>query len=1126
MLLIGLGVTVVAGGAGIHYWNQRHELVETQLRLRFDEVAPELRLVLGRTQLDGLQRVTLSDVELRDRETDQPLFRARNVSVNIDSQRLMDHQHVVVSSVQVDGAEALVVRQEDGRWNWQNYNFNAPSSSVKSLPQVNIHQLRLQLHLKHGDDIPSARLVLTSPLIQAVPASAHRLDLQGEVELAGAGKLNLSGRCDLATGEWSLGGQLEDFVAGQKLLELAQSTSPQMRTQLQQLDRTLQSVLPARQTVSSNPDSALLIGHDISTAPRFQGRIDLQFDIGQKPGQQIPVFRLLLDLKDGQLSVPGVPVRLTDVKAVFFTNNEHVELRVYQAQYEDSKFSGQFKMSTEPGAAAPVGSFKLVNFPVGARLRPMCPPSVQRLFDHFDPDLRVSAVGQVVRRHNGKWILGNVEADVFEGRMMHHRFQYQLTDIRAKLRQRPLQETGGEVVIDVEAGGRVSETTWKAVGFWKDPGPECESYFDLDVKDLPLDASFREGLEPAPKRVVESLDLTGRATGRLVFHRPPGLHRKTDVKISADVTNASLQFKGFPFLIDQLSGHVFFDAVNSGPQKTAQWEFSKLRGRHGDTRIFGKGSFEGLPHPGVLDLTVKAERLALDSDLYGALADSQQDLWRLLEPSGLCDVTAKIDWTAVPGQKAVVSFPAETPVRIYDARIRPKPFPYAMDVEEAIVSFKTNDPDHSGVDYCDIHSFKASHKDAPIVATGWAKHQSDGQWQVHFGHLTAKQLPPDDELRAALPDEWREILNRLHRRGRVSVNDSEVDFRGTPDDNKLNGDTDVTAAWDMDLHLHDCILSAGLDLEKVNGRVTAVGSWNGEHLRNEGIIRLDSTRVLDMPLTKVRGPYTIEDAKLVLGAQEVLKSGKSTEVDSDRRVTAQAYGGTLFLDAVVDSRPGRGYLMFAELKDGLLQAFARDKLDETGKLQGNVDAWLALTGDGDSPGDAKGRGQLEISPAALYELPVVLEVLNALTSLTPSKRTAFDYAILSFDVLNERFDFNQVDLVGESMALRGRGSVGFGGDVVLDFYSRPTSSRRSLQLRNLIGNLLVNSATQWAKVEVRGTTERPQARLLPTAQLDDSLQQFLGAFNPALGTVPRLRVPRAFPFAGNPMTFRPLPFRR
>jgi len=74
MLLIGLGVTVVAGGAGIHYWSQRHNLVESQLRRHFDELAPELQLVLGQTQLDGLHQLTLSDVELRDRKTNAPLL--------------------------------------------------------------------------------------------------------------------------------------------------------------------------------------------------------------------------------------------------------------------------------------------------------------------------------------------------------------------------------------------------------------------------------------------------------------------------------------------------------------------------------------------------------------------------------------------------------------------------------------------------------------------------------------------------------------------------------------------------------------------------------------------------------------------------------------------------------------------------------------------------------------------------------------------------------------------------------------------------------------------------------------------------------------------------------------------
>jgi len=241
-------------------------------------------------------------------------------------------------------------------------------------------------------------------------------------------------------------------------------------------------------------------------------------------------------------------------------------------------------------------------------------------------------------------------------------------------------------------------------------------------------------------------------------------------------------------------------------------------------------------------------------------------------------------------------------------------------------------------------------------------------------------------------------------------------------------------------------------------------------------------------------------------------------------MTAQAYGGTLFVDAVVDSRPGHGYLMFAELENASLQAFARQNMDRAAQLQGNIKGWLALKGEGDSPKDMKGSGQLEISPAALYELPVMLEVLKAFTSLNPGSRTAFDYAMLAFDVRNEQFQFNRVDLVGESMALRGRGSVGFGGDLLLDFYSRPASSRP--RIRNLLSNLLVNGATQWAKVEVRGTTSRPQATLLPTAQLDDSVRQFLGAFNPVPGNVPRMAVPRVFPFAGSPLTFSPLPFRR
>lgn len=1119
MLLIGLGVTVVAGGAGVHYWNQRHQMVHAQLLDRFADVAPELSLVLGNTYLDGLHRLTLSQVELRDRKTNQPLFRARTVTVNVDPDALMDRQQIAVRSVEVDGAETLLVRREDGSWNWQDYEFHVPRDGG-ALPQVDIRQVRVQLHLKHGDQIPSARLVLTSPEIQAVPSSAHSLDLQGAVVLEGAGELQLSGSCDLATGAWSLGGELHDMMADRNLLELAQSTSPRVREELEQIDRTLQRVLPPRQTAGIDPDSALLIGKDISTAPRFQGQLDVAFEVGQQVGQAVPEFRLVVDIKDGQVSVPGTPIRLTDVDAEFFADNQTVWLRLHRSRYDDAALRGQFSMQTTPNARPPAGAFELANFPVNRDLVPLCPASLQKLFDHFQPDLRASGGGHFQRRSDGKWIVEGFRADVTEGRLLHHRFQYPLTGIRAKLVQLPLDQTGGEVWIEVpEASGFGGETPWTARGIWKNPGPAVESHFEMHVADFPLDGRFRNALDHKARPVVESLDLRGVAGGRLWFDRPAGVGNKTQMKIDARVSDASMRFSKFPYPIEQLTGHLTFDS-NIDLRGGSRWDFGDLRGTHGGAAITGWGSFEKRPAtglPGVLELTVKAEALALDADLYNALPASQRSLWELMDLSGLCDLTTRIHWTAVPGQQPVVEFPAESPVRIYQAKIRPKPFPYEMDVVEARVSFDPNDARFGGAKACIIQSFQARHKGAPLQATGWATSRPDGQWKVHLNDLNADGLPPDDELRAALPNSWREILTRLHHRGRISISDSEIEFIGIQEPGRK---ARVHAAWDMNLALQDCALNAGLDLKRVTGNVTARGSWDGVHLDNDGVIQLDSLRVLDMPLMRIHGPYSMDDARLVLGAEEVMKSGQVSKVDRRKRLAARAYGGTLFLDAVVDSRPGEGYVMFAELQNAQLQAFARENMGDANQLHGNVAAWLALRGEGESPGDVKGSGQLEISPAALYQIPVVLELLNALTSLNPGNRTAFDYAMLSFDVRDERFNFKRIDLVGKSLALRGRGYVGFGSDVWLDFYTRPPKPRFDL------GNLLGGLVTQWAKVVVRGTISQPQADLAPTGQLDDSVRQFLNAFNATPGNVPRLSVPTIFPFAGNPLTFGPLPFRQ
>lgn len=322
------------------------------------------------------------------------------------------------------------------------------------------------------------------------------------------------------------------------------------------------------------------------------------------------------------------------------------------------------------------------------------------------------------------------------------------------------------------------------------------------------------------------------------------------------------------------------------------------------------------------------------------------------------------------------------------------------------------------------------------------------------------------------------------------------------------------------MRLKDCAVSAGLDLTKVSGMVIANGTWDGYHLKNEGMIRLDQAEVLEMAITDIQGPYTMSEEELVLGCREViLRTIKPADVARDRRIMARAFRGTLEMDGIVDLRKGSEYEFYGELKDALLEEYAARHIPDQQNMKGVVNGWLLVNGDGDSAAKLKGSGQLLISPAALYEVPVVLEMLSALSSLqfAVPNRAAFDYALMSFKIRDEAFEFEPIDLVGNSMALRGRGRVGFGGDVYLDFFSRPPISN------NPIKNLIVSSTTSLVTVQVRGTTSNPQTTR-GTRKIDESMREFFGAFEPRPGApVPSLNIPRMFGLPGGQQATQTIP---
>ena len=1099
MFFFALAIAIAVSVGGVWLWKNSDRLIRQQAMQTFDKAAPGLKLRIDGIQLISSSSLRVTGIEIRDRESNRPILRAKEATATVDETQLMEQQNVIVRSIRVSGVEVLLKRAEDGRWNWQDYQFHPISDNPLIPPSVILEDVRAQIQLEHGEGIPPASLIVTSPLFQAIPKSAEAYDFSGSLALPGAGNLALNGNCNLTTKEWNLRGQVAGITADQSLMDLAKATAPQLAGQLQQLDARIASVLPSpteSRTVSATPETSAIVVGGSSVSPRFLGVLDVDFLVEKRKEHTVPDLRLKVEVRDGQLSSPVVPVRLSDVRATFFWDNSNVSFRLLNARDGEALVTGQFAMELRENAPAPTASVHLEKFPITKDLQPLLPEKSRKLFDHFQPTGTVSGDITVQQFPSGKWLPTAINGVAENATVLFHKFRYPVTAVKATLHQRPLAPdvaTMDSVVCDIVANGMLGKRPVQASGWIRNLGPALELDFQIDVEDLALDGQFRDALDEQGRKVVDSLNVSGLATSRVECHRNPGLDQPTDIQLFTTVKEGSVRFSKFQYEITGLSGELSFDS------KAKYWRFTNLHGWHDKGELTADGSFRGLPAPGVLQLTINAENAKLDADLFNALNPSSRTLWTMLQPEGSVDLTTKIDWTAAPGQIPVVELEN---VRIFEASIYPKPFPYRMHISEAKLSYKPNDPEFAGVQHCTIATLTADHEGAPIVASGWAELAPDGYWQMHLNNLNATDLKPDDEFRAALPDNWRDTLSRLSQAGRVSIESSELEFRGV-----TNGSAPTTAAWSLNMRLKQCAVSAGLEFTNVSGMVVATGVWDGYHLHNTGLIRLDQAEVLEMTITDIDGPYTMTEDELVLGCREIIQRQiQPAEVALDRRIKANGYRGVLEMDGMIDLKKGSQYEFFAELKNALLENYAARHMPDQPNLKGVVNAWLFVKGDGDSAANLTGSGQLLISPAALYENPVVLEMLSALSSLqfAVPNRAAFNHALMSFQIRDEAFKFEPIDLVGDSLALRGRGEVGFGGDVKLDFFSRPPVTP------NPIKNLVMSSTTSLVTVQVRGTTSNPQTTR-GSRKIDDSIRDFFGAFEPRPGApVPTLNIPRMF----------------
>jgi AsmA-like C-terminal region len=1088
------------GGGGYSYWFFTHS--DEQLRAKIYEFVgkklPNARLEIGRAWFWG-HKVHLQNVLLSANGLDQPLARCHEIVITLDGEELSDQLRIDIRAVHVVRPDVRVVRDASGHWNWEKLLPLPEPDDIT--PEVDFDDLQIGLQLAHSNAEMAAFHVQQGG-IRLVPSAHKVFQVQADLRLPTVGDIHLDGGFDLVKRTWRLSGGTESGTSIGDLVDSMTHAFPDAGGRLAAFEQTLRSSV---RTASREGDAAGAEAAEVqgdSSSPRFSGLAKFQFELRRDSSRDPLVYKVLAELAQGEIEHPLLPFGLHAVSGKIFADNTRLILRNVEAQNGTTHLdlNGEIKLPV-PAAGNRV-DIKVTDLPLDERLRARLPPGLQRLYNMIRPAGQIDAAGSLVCGVDGFEPVGWTFA-AKHCALTHEKFPYPITDVVGTGIQR-----GSSRVIDVDLHGKAGSRPVHLTGRVLHPGPEAESDFEFDVAQLPVDDVLLSAAvaQPALQRTLSVLNLHGLFDVHCRFHRPPGRNEKIEWWMDGRLSDGALEYEVFPYRITDFAGRFSFESP------TGTWKFDELQGRHGAARLWGAGSFVKRGHAdrGTLKLDIGATDVALERDFEQAFPEYSRKMWDLIFPSGKLKTQVSLTWN--PGSKPLIEVPLAI---VSDGSLEIRSFPYPLDHVNAQFAYG-RDPG-SNSDRILIFAFQAQHDETritidPVAAGPDGRQQSFilcppaddpiGEWRIHLQRMHVDALNPDQTLRRALPSVVRNTVNALNPRGKVSL-DGMLELRGT------RRPTDpVTAAWSFETILSGETISTGIELTNVHGSVKSWGLWDGHNVSMRGRVDLNSMYIFgSQQFGVVKGPFELDNQDLVVGSRKAFVAQpagtKAETIDDAERMTARFVSGAVLLDATahLDADKTR-FRVKALLRNANLREYARLYMPSQGSLRGVLNGWVDLSSNTPNPKDVTGRGQLLIHPAALYELPVFVQIFKAF-SLAPPDNTAFNYALTNFTIGRRQFDFREIDLIGDAISLRGQGKAGFDGTLDLNFYSRPAGAWQ----RSIFRDLANQFGQGWIGVRVRGTVQQPQAKTTGAPQMNDAFRRFLDAFNPPPGGLPPVNPP-------------------
>jgi len=1139
LLLLLLLLTAAGGVGAVYFWNHSDELLRSALLDGIQQWAPEAKVQLARCRVDLLGRVHLDEFSLTLPDEETPFVVLPEAIIDLDRDAFLQRQEVVVQNVELGRPALQLVRGADGHWNYQKLP-PLPAGKKGALPEVRIDKANVRLELNQSRLSSPGLVQVSGANITLKPTSKRTLDVLISAEVERIGRVSVDGKLNVDALTGSLKGTLAGLRVNRQLLEYASLFEPNITAQVAQVEQKLRNEFfaepdpkaaspfsiqgiakldrangiqrtansaavyeqrplgSAKNSIESNAEreafSHSVPAEAIGVADSVLGLtadLTLGFQIERSQPDVPPQVQLTCDISNGEVTNTALAFPLTDLSGQVEITRERLIIRRLSASNGPTEVGVRGEVLLQDGGPRGRVGLKMNNIACDQRLRDRLSVGFGRIYDAHHPEGFLDMEAVVATTADGQWQPETFTVSANKCSVMHDVFPYPVKDAVGTIKL-----SSKDLIIDMRGYAGRQPITLK--GQVKNPGPNAHILFDIEVANLPIDEQFVNACPSGLQKTISAMQLKGLVDGKWHLEKEPGDGRPFKPDLVGFLHDGSMIYEPFPYRVDALSGKLEFDGTT--------WKFTDLKGLHGGATLAANGAYrKPKGEPGRLDLTVDTRDAPIDSSLYDAVPKSLKKVWQDFQPRGtIKHVVTRVEWDE--GTPPVIRLPV---IEITRGRSLMPRFPYELtDIEasyEYIPGYFSTEQSRRVPTLLKVKSFEGRHNQTLLVVHrngGFVTIDEQSDWHMRLESWQARKLRTDQDLLRATSAGLRSVLATFEPGQDLEVS-GLLDLKGSSDPR-----FPLTAAWSIETELSGNSIAAGLRFEDVHGRIRSSGYWDGTVAKVDGQLQLDSLKVFEKyELNDVEGPFKLRDGILTFGAERAL-DGIFTDdtIKPLEQITSRFLQGLLTLNGQVMVEAPASYHVRVAMSDGQLQTFARKYMQSGEQLQGKMQGWMDLRGEGSDARQLTGTGQLQISPAKLYELPIIFHVLDVLMP-TSSKAAAFNYALCSYRVAKGRFLFDAIDLVGDQVQMRGQGSSTFEGDIDLVFSSMLPQSMLpkspfpfwvpvASEVTNLVRAATREATRGWVVVKVTGKTSDPKTEVVPAANLDRAFKGFLDTLRP------------------------------